>query len=156
MWIHLNEPSHFDDFVTLNTAWITRYFTLEPPDFELFSRPESIIEQGGCILSLSIAYEAPTTVVAGVCALLRKSDSLFELSKMAVDERFQGQGLGDALMRAAFDWANRSGAEKLTLITNSRLTPAIAMYRKHGFVTIWEGPHPEYTRGDVIMEKSLD
>lgn len=191
--LHLNEPAHFDAFVRLNTAWITRYFELEPPDHVLFARPVAIIEQGGCLLSLTLptdqpaetpivtaetrgtihksetakrtmpgesvaagnTVEIPAEQVVGVCAVLKKQADVFELSKMAVDENHQGQGLGNVLMQAALDWAQQQGGQKMTLITNSKLQAAIAMYRKHGFVITWEGPHPEYSRGDVLMEKPL-
>ncbi len=191
--LHLNEPAHFDAFVRLNTVWITRYFELEPPDHVLFSHPAAIIEQGGCLLSLTLPTDQPKEAliaaedvqsteqqailteptehlqpsqtgdsvvdpvehVVGVCAVLKKPAGVFELSKMAVDECYQGQGLGNVLMRAALDWARQQGGQKMTLITNSKLQAAITMYRKHGFVITWEGPHPEYTRGDVLMEKPL-
>ena len=30
------------------------------------------------------------------------------------------------------------------------------MYKSFGFKTVFEGQHPEYKRGNVVMEKLLD
>lgn len=152
MEIYFNNPAHHQDFVRLNRAWITRYFQLEPPDLELFANPGVIADQGGYLVSLVCENQ-----VAGVCALLKHADDEFELGKMAVDDQFKGRGLGDALMVASLEKLNSLNVKKVTLITNSQLLPAIAMYHKHGFVKTWEGTgHPEYTRGDVVMEKVLE
>ncbi len=150
MEIFVNEPAHLDDFVRLNTVWITRYFQLEPPDLALFANPAQVFSENGFILSVVIEG-----TVVGVCALVCHENREYELAKMAVDERFQGRGLGNVLMQAALDQLRNVEASKVLLITNSQLIPAVEMYRKFGFVTIWEGPHPEYSRGDLVMEKEL-
>ena len=44
-------------------------------------------------------------------------------------------------------------------LSNTQLTPAIALYRKHGFLTTREGPEVSqeagYERADILMELPL-
>ena len=62
---------------------------------------------------------------------------------MAVHSRFQGKGVGTALMQALVDladkWLNVTRLELTVFTDNER---AIALYKKHGFVT--EGTHKQY------------
>ena len=46
------------------------------------------------------------------------------------------------------------GADKLFLESNTRLKPAIALYRKLGFKELPEY-HPAYARGDIQMDLDL-
>ena len=66
---------------------------------------------------------------------------------MAVHSRFQGKGVGTALMRALTDladkWLNVTRLELTVFTDNER---AIALYRKFGFVT--EGTHKAYALRD--------
>jgi ribosomal protein S18 acetylase RimI-like enzyme len=48
------------------------------------------------------------------------------------------------------------GATDVRLYTNTVLSPAVALYRKFGFRTVSEGPHPLYARCNIVMEKSLE
>lgn len=148
--LSVNRLEHWDAFVRLNTAWITRYFSLEPPDHVLFEGRDAFLEKGGVFLSLQAGEE-----VVGVCTLVPEHPGVFELGKMAVDERYQGRGLSHLLMQGALDEARQRGGQKVVLYTNSTLAAAIALYRKHGFRETHIGPHPSYTRVDLIMEKSL-
>ena len=53
---------------------------------------------------------------------------------MAVQSDWRGRGIGTALMVAALDWARDQGLHKLTLGVFAHNEPAIALYRKFGFV----------------------
>jgi ribosomal protein S18 acetylase RimI-like enzyme len=80
---------------------------------------------------------------------------VLELAKMAVSPAAQGRGYGELLMRAAIAHARRAGARKLMLVSNTRLAPAIRLYRKCGFREVAMEPGIEYARADIQMELDL-
>jgi ribosomal protein S18 acetylase RimI-like enzyme len=55
-----------------------------------------------------------------------------ELGMLVRGDR-RGQGIGDALVRACVAWAEGRGAREVVLHVFPHNTPAIALYRKHGF-----------------------
>jgi len=81
-------------------------------------------------------------------------EGVFELAKMAVSDRAQGLGIGRALGEAALAWARSKGAMRVYLETNTKLKPAVALYRKLGFEEI-VGPPSPYERSNLQMEYSL-
>jgi GNAT superfamily N-acetyltransferase len=145
------EPGHQPAFYALNHEWITRYFTMEEPDYQMLNEPQRyILDPGGAILMAEHQGE-----MVGTCALLREHAGVFELAKMAVAPTAQGLGIGWALGQAAVTKARQLGAQRLELLSNSRLLPALALYRKLGFrdVPVPSGP---YQRTDVKMALDLN
>lgn len=53
---------------------------------------------------------------------------------MAVAREWRGRGVGSALLAAAIEWARGRNLHKLSLGVFAHNTPAIALYRKFGFV----------------------
>jgi GNAT superfamily N-acetyltransferase len=144
------EPSYHAAFRRLNEAWISRYFRIEPPDTRVLEAPqEQILDKGGHIL-VAVRNSEPV----GVCALLRVDAETFELAKMAVAEHARGLGVGARLGESAIATARDAGALRLILESNTILTPAMALYRKLGFVEV-TGAHSEYARCNIHMELSL-
>ena len=138
-------------FERLNRAWIERYFRLEPPDLEVFREPDRlIIRPGG-----QIFFVLDAGGVQGTCAVLRENADTFELAKMAVSEEARGRGYGDLLMEAAIGFARRAGARRLFLVSNTALAPALALYRKHGFVEVPIAGSHGYQRADIQLELGL-
>ena len=78
----------------------------------------------------------------------------YELAKLAVDTSIQRKGIGRKLCEAAIEKARMSGGGRLFLESNTRLKPAIALYRRLGFKELPEY-HPAYARGDIQMELPL-
>ncbi|MBN2154682.1 MAG: GNAT family N-acetyltransferase [Candidatus Lokiarchaeota archaeon] len=70
---------------------------------------------------------------------------------MSVMKSFWGIGVGNALMEYLIDWANFSGVKKVNLQVKEGNTPAINLYKKHGFKE--EG---RISRGMVINNKYID
>ena len=147
------EPRFADAFRTLNEAWITRFFAIEPKDAEIIGDPErQIIAKGGHVF---IALEDGEPV--GCVALIPMADGGFEVAKMAVSEASQGRGHAKALMTACVERARALGATRLYLESNDILTPARALYRAFGFRDL----EPErrlaspYSRANVWMELPL-
>ena len=136
-------------FEKLNRDWIEKYFWMEPLDFQVLQHPdEHIVNKGGAILMASYNKE-----IAGTCALKYVNAGTYEFTKMAVDEKFRGKKIGQALADAAIDKVKELGGEKIILYSNTKLEPAIALYRKIGFKEIpVDGP---YKRSNIKMELIL-
>jgi DNA-binding MarR family transcriptional regulator/ribosomal protein S18 acetylase RimI-like enzyme len=143
-------PEYREYFKTLNLEWLEKYFSVEPVDREVLWNPESILDDGGAILFARVDDE-----IVGTCALQKQGDN-WELTKMAVTERHQGKQIGKKLMLAIVERARAMGLERLYLVTNSSLTPAVTLYRKAGFRVTRCGQHPKYERGDLTMELDLE
>lgn len=140
------EPAHQPAFCALNHEWITKYFAMEEPDFQMLDEPQRyILDPGGAIL---MAQHQGALV--GTCALIYEGHGVYELAKMAVSPAAQGLGIGWALGQAAVAKARQLGARRLELLSNSRLLPALALYRKLGFRDVPVPPGP-YQRADVKM-----
>jgi GNAT superfamily N-acetyltransferase len=58
-------------------------------------------------------------------------------------------------MKAAIDWAHSKNADHIMLLSNTILTPAIELYKKHGFIIKNLGPHPDYERSNIEMVLKL-
>ncbi|MBS1596823.1 MAG: GNAT family N-acetyltransferase [Bacteroidetes bacterium] len=144
-------PEHQSHFERLNRHWIEKYFWLEPIDKFVLMEPEkAILQRGGNILMATINNE-----IAGTVALKKVDETTYEFTKMAVDEKFQGNGLGYALTKAAIEKAKIMGAEKLLLYSHTSLKAAIHLYRKVGFRETHLEPGV-YSRSDIKMEMDLD
>ena len=136
-------------FEKFNRNWIEKYFWMEPIDVAVLQDPETyIIDKGGAIIMASVDDE-----IAGTVALKFVEKGVYEFTKMAVDEKFQGQKIGLALAEAAIEKAESLGAKKIILYSSTKLVPAIRLYRKLGFVEIpVDGP---YKRSDIKMQLNL-
>ncbi len=74
---------------------------------------------------------------------------------MAVAREWRGRGVGSALMIAAIDWARERGLHKLSLSVFAHNVPAIALYRKFGFVE--EGRRvKQYRRANGELWDAID
>ena len=143
-------PEHAWAFRTLNEAWISKHFTLEPKDREVLEDPEGkILAKGGRIF---MALEDGRPV--GCVALLKMADGGYEVAKMTVSESLRGAGLGRRLLERCIDEAVGLGAPRLYLETNSSLGPALGLYKAMGFREL-SGCSTDYARCDVWMERRL-
>ncbi len=136
------------DFKTLNEEWISQYFKMEKMDYLALDHPkEYILDKGGYI---AVALEEEEVV--GVCALIKMENSKydFELAKMGISPKSQGQGIGFLLGKHILEKAKQLGASKVYLESNTILIPAIKLYRKLGFQEI-EGFESPYERCDIQM-----
>ncbi len=144
-------PRWLKAFAQLNEEWIQKYFKIEEMDRAQLSRAEElIIEPGGEIFFILQNNEAVAT-----CAMVKHGDG-YELAKMAVSPKAQGQGLGNILMTTAIDWARSQKAKHIYLLSNTILTPAIELYKKHGFQIKNLGDHPDYQRCNIEMVLDLN
>jgi GNAT superfamily N-acetyltransferase len=80
----------------------------------------------------------------GVCQLRFRYGLWFDapdclLEDLFVEESARGQGLGEALVRAAAERARERGCQRVELDANEANKPAIALYERLGFSSWVEG-----------------
>lgn len=144
------QPQYKNLFVSLNKAWLEEYFFVENHDLEVFENIEDIIlKPGGEIFFCLVNDE-----VAGTVAMQKVNDKVYEMAKLAIDKKFQGQKLSNLLLDACIDFAKKKKAEKIMLVSSTKLAPALNLYRKYNFI---ETPLDEtdYHRADIQMELYL-
>lgn len=143
-------PAYAIVFRELNYEWIRKYFSIEESDRKLLEDPKRyILDEGGAIL-IALYEGSPV----GTCALIKMDDETYELAKMAVSEKAQGQKIGWKIGKAILEKAKELGAKRIFLETNSSLAPAINLYKKLGF-TDASGQDSPYDRCNVQMELVL-
>ncbi len=139
-----------DAIKTLNYEWLEKYFHIEEGDRKSLSNPrEEIIDKGGYIF-----YARLNNEIVGTASLIKKSDTNFELGKMAVTQKAQGHGIGKILLEHCLHFAQQKQIKTLTLYSNTILQSAIHLYRKYGFVEI-ELEKGVYERGNIKMKKDI-
>ena len=146
-------PAYKKYFKSLNVEWLEEYFDVEAPDMAVLDDPNGkIIRKGGKILFARLGEE-----ILGTCALVRFSDDIVMLEKMAVTSRSRGKGIGRELMDAALEKAREMGAEEIYLMTSPLLKPAIRLYENTGFERTNKYPAKVegYKRETFVMKKSL-
>ena len=82
------------------------------------------------------------------------------IEAIGVGERWQGQGVGTALLKQAEDHANERGKTYLALEASRTSRTAIRLYRRLGFVVVRQLPSPLIgrlfgTSGWLFMRKNL-
>jgi GNAT superfamily N-acetyltransferase len=123
---------------------------MEPIDQKVLRHPDKyLLEAGGHIL-MALMNEAPV----GTVALKKAGAHTYEFTKMAVDENLRGKKIGEQLAQAAIAWCRANNAREIILYSNTKLVPALQLYRKLGFEEVpLDGP---YTRSDIKMKRLLN
>ncbi len=117
-------------FGSINEQWIEAMFAMEASDRALLNTPiESVIEPGGRIWFV----EHDTLGIVGTCALMKRGEGIFELTKMGVLESARGAKAGGFLLAAVLAEAEKMQIDLLFLLTNKKCEAAIHLYRKYGF-----------------------
>ncbi len=62
------------------------------------------------------------------------------MGRLAVDQAYQGQGLGGALLADALDRAARAEIAAYALLVDAKDDAAAAFYRHHGFIALPDSP----------------
>ncbi|NMH60724.1 GNAT family N-acetyltransferase [Alteromonas sp. MYP5] len=126
-------------------------FVLEPIDEKVISKPQQyIINRGGYIWFA----RHPELGIVGTCALMKKADGVFELTKMGVSSHARGLKVGEKLLSFVLSKAEVIAYSTLFLLTNQKCKAAIHLYEKQGFVhdqDILDQFGKAYARCDVAM-----
>lgn len=141
-------PEHTPAFDALNRAWLVDNGLLEAADEPHLTDPDhTIIEVGGQIF---VAVE--NSVVIGTCAIVpHGGPAEFEVVKLAVTPSAQGRGIGRDLVDACLTFARKHGAHRITLLSSSKLGPALKLYERAGFQYASMPATNPYATADVYM-----
>lgn len=135
------------DFIELNTAWVEKYFVMEQEDRDILYHTEDFLKKGGMIF-----FAVEDDKVLATCMVFPFGNNVWEICKLATNEKYQGLGAGSAVFKSCMDYAIKNGAEKITLISNHILKPALHIYEKFGFKCVPLNRGEEYERADVQCE----
>ncbi len=147
------DKKYREEFIRLNTEWLTKLYYIESFDQYSMDHIDELIQSG------SMAYFAvdDNDKVIATCMVEPLENDVWEICKLAAVGQYTGTGAGSAVLKACIKYAVEHGAKKLCLITISGLKPAIHLYKKFGFKEIpyrkeiW---HSE--KADVEMELIVD
>jgi ribosomal protein S18 acetylase RimI-like enzyme len=132
------------DSVASEERWIAAQ-PGETTPIEETLRLAELLSRGG----LSLLVEVDGEIAGHLIARLEGED--FGRVGLIVGAAWRRQGLGESLMDAAITWGRGKGITKLVLSVFSDNQPAIALYRKLGFVE--EGSEPDrYKVGGVMKD----
>lgn len=140
-----------DSFRLLNEEWLNYFFSIEPIDMEILKNPEEkIINQWGYIFFAKYKSE-----IIGTCALLKHKNNTYELTKMAVTEKYKGLSIGENLAICAIEKARLLDLETIFLITHDKLMAAVNLYKKLGFKKVSKSKNISYQRKGFEMVLNL-
>lgn len=113
---------------------IRELFLDEPPPMHLLlladpSRKlvEEYLGSGPCFVAMG------DNRMIGVCVLLQKGPELIEIMNIAVDEQYQGRGIGRQLIEYAIGHAREQGYKMIEIGTGNSGIGQLALYQKCGF-----------------------
>ena len=144
------DPKYAAEFIRINLEWLDQYQLTEPADiFMLENYQSEILDTGGAIFLVKAGDD-----IVGSAALINEGNGVFELAKMTVRVQYQGRGISNWLIEKCFEKARQLHATKVYLVSNSRLTTAISLYKKYGFTAV-PVTNNHYANADVMMEVVL-
>ena len=140
------------DFVKLNTQWVERYFVMEDADLEVLEHVDDLLKSGAMIY-----FAVEEDQVLATCMAMPLDGDVWEICKLAASGQYTGTGAGSAVFRASMNYAKEHGAKKLTLISNSRLKPALPIYKKFGFKEVpLNKAYWGFERADIEFEYNIN
>lgn len=114
-----------------------------------FCEPHSSVDARGFAARVRLGGR---DVIAGIIELVRRDESAapfdgWWIHAVTVATPFRGMGVGSLLVDAALAVAEREGADEVRLLVGARNTPALELYRRHGFVPWPDAPLDDVTLG---------
>ncbi len=146
------EPRYKEDFVRLNTQWLTRFYWVESFDQYAMDHVEELIEQGAMAF---FALDNKKEVIA-TCMAMPLEENTWEICKLAAKNQYTGTGAGSAVLKSAMNYAEQHGAKKEVLISCRGLKPAIHLYKKFGFKEVpYRKEFWKSEKADIEMEREV-
>ena len=141
------EPRHQEAWERLNITWISKDFEVEDIDRETLGKPQQyFLDGGGAILLAEKDGE-----IIGTVGLQPFGNGAYELAKMTVAEKARGLKIGEKLGWAALERAQKLGAKRVFLYSNTKAYQAINLYFKLGFRVVGLDSQ-EFKRANIQME----
>lgn len=144
------EEKYRRDFIAFNTDWIKSNFGgLEEHDKEMFGHIDDQLKAGAMIF-----FAVKNGIALATCMARPMEGKTWEICKLGSNKNMPHKGAGSAVFEASMQWALGHGAERLFIISNSKLKPALHIYEKFGFEEIKLEDY-EYVRGDIAFEYKI-
>jgi GNAT superfamily N-acetyltransferase len=86
------------------------------------------------IIVASVGEEVIGSISLHALPLFHMAGSLGRITSMVVDERYRGNGVGNALIDAAEHWFRQVGCVKLEVTSGDHRQTAHHFYERHGFL----------------------
>ncbi len=142
------KPEHRQRFKEINEEWITKSYFMEEEDQKTLDNPEDYILKNGGKIYIALYDGFPV----GTCAYLNLGDRVYEMIKMAVDEKYRGLKIGWKMGESSVLKIKEEGARKIILYSNTKGSAvAIELYYKLGFIKV-PLDNSEFIRADIKME----
>lgn len=132
-----------------NMFWVSETSNFSPEKMLLTRAPSYAPHKKGLAI-IDVVEDSETT--AGFIAYYKKDSTEGYIWLLAVDKAFRGRGLAEKLARHALVSLKKQGAKYVTLGTRLINTPALALYKKLGFV---EQDRDEKRGMITLIKKSL-
>lgn len=141
------DEKYRQDFIDFNTDWIVSNFGfLEEHDKETFDKIDEAMDLGAMIF-----FAVEDDIALATCMAIPMKGTTWEICKLGSNKNVLHKGAGSAVFEASMKWALEHGAERLFILSNSRLKAALHIYEKYGFKEI-KLDNYEYVRGDIAFE----
>jgi ribosomal protein S18 acetylase RimI-like enzyme len=141
------KPEYSNVFKSLNLEWIEKYFFPEEIDLKVLNDPENeIIKKPGFIL-----FAIHENLILGTGAIVKEGEH-WELTKMAVSNQHQSQGVGFHLAIELIALVKNYSPTTIKIVTNTVLKKAVNLYKKIGFKEIQDKDNLKYARGNIFFE----
>ena len=111
--------------------------TMAFPEFWRFDR-ESLLESTQATSKSNVFVIRDGELGIAGFSIAGHGHAISYLQRVAVDPRWQGQGMGRSLIRAAARSARRNGSKAILLNTQFENTSAIGLYEAEGYVKLPE------------------
>lgn len=135
------------DFIDINTNWIVSNFgALEEHDIESFKSIDEQMQAGAMIF-----FAVENDTVLATCMTAPMEGSTWEICKLGANKNVPHKGAGSAVFEMSMKWALSHGAERLFIVTNTKLKTALHIYEKYGFKEIKLMDYG-YARGNIAFE----
>jgi putative acetyltransferase len=145
------KPEYQQRFKEINVQWITRKYIMEEEDIKTVEDPEGYVLKGGGKIYIALC----DGYAVGTIAYLNMGKSVYEMIKLAVDEKYRGLKIGRMICEQSIEGMKQFGAKKIILFSNTQgSVEAINLYYKLGFVKVPLG-NSEFQRADIKMEMNL-
>jgi len=142
------DPQFKRAFHDLNIAWLEHYFTVEPVHRKTLENPEREILTGGG----EIFFGVMVGEAVGTVAVRHAGNGVYELTKLGVDPKAQGSGMGRVLCERVIDYFKDKSGTLLYLETHAKLKAAMHLYKELGFKVKPHAGEGQYQGCDLYLE----
>ena len=134
----ISPPSHL--VLTGDNGDIAEALRIDSVAFEEFWRFDDRALDEAMAATASSALHVVRSIDGGLAgfAVTGVGQTIAYLQRLAVDPRWQAQGIGRSLVRTSARWAKKAGAGTLMLNTQTDNTSAIGLYESEGFHLLQE------------------